>query len=276
LIGLTLFLILAAHARVGRAATPAAPPEPGAVVWYDLLTEDGEAALGFYRELFGWETVQHRDGGWVILHHGRPIGGVSEVTSELADLDEGLWLVGIAVDDVDTAVARALELGATIDVRPENMPGFARYAVVTDREDAPVLLVDPEIDMGGTEGHGSFVWTELWTRSPSVATAFYHRVVGFEQDTVEVNGHPYTVMTTAETHRAGLVATPLDTIEPAWVPYIGVTDLAAILDRVPKLGGQVLVGPHPEFANGSVALLVDPTGAAFFTYNIGGIGEVTQ
>lgn len=271
-VGLVPIFLQAARAQ----STPVPPAPPGAVVWHDLLTEDGEAVLAFYEGLFGWETAKHRDGGWVVLHHGRLIAGISEIDDATADLEEGMWLAGIAVRDVDAAAAKAVELGAKIDLGPKTLPGFARFAVITDLEDAPLLLVDPEIEIGGTGGHGGFVWTELWSKNPVVAASFYHEVVGFNRDQVKVNDNPYVVFETDDTRRAGLVATPLETIKPAWVPYIGVDELEKILAQVKKLSGRVIVAPHDDFANGSVALISDPGGAAFFVYELGGIGEVTE
>jgi len=269
-------MVVAGWLNAQSASIPTAPPVDGTVVWYDLLVEDGTAVLGFYQELFGWETVRHRDGGWVVLHHGRLIAGISEISSSDPDLDEGMWIVGIAVGDIEAAAAKAASLGAEVDLEPAELPGFARYAVISDLEGAPVLLVDPQTEMGGGRGHGTFVWTELWSRDPSAAAAFYRELIGYQRQQIKVNGSPYVVFETADTRRAGLVKTPLETIEPAWVPYIAVDRLSSTLDKVGKLGGQVVVGPNPDFSNGSVALIADPMGAAFFVYEIGGIGEVTE
>jgi predicted enzyme related to lactoylglutathione lyase len=246
------------------------------VVWYDLLTEDATKVLGFYRELFGWEAVQHRDRGWALLHHGRLIGGISEIPDDHPELEEGMWLVGIAVSEVDAAVEKAVALGAKLELGPAELTGFASYAVITDLENAPLLLVDPQVEMGGERSHGAFVWTELWSKNPSTAAAFYGEVIGFDQARITVNGNPYVVFESTDTRRAGLVTTPLESIDPAWVPYIGVDDLESTLDRVGTLGGRVIVPPHAEFANGSVALITDPGGAAFFMYHLGGIGEVKE
>ena len=75
-------VIVGAAAAVGaRGATPTKPAEPGSVLWYDLVTEDSDAVLNFYRELFGWEMVEHRPNNYVVLHQGRPIAGISQMMS---------------------------------------------------------------------------------------------------------------------------------------------------------------------------------------------------
>jgi predicted enzyme related to lactoylglutathione lyase len=276
LFAVAVILTTTRWSSAGPPTTPVPPPSAGEVVWYDLLTENGEAVIGFYSELFDWEMIAHRDGGWVIRHHGRLIGAISEIDGTDTELEEGFWLIGIAVSDVDAAVGTATALGGRVDLGPETLAGFARYAVVLDLEDAPVLLVDPEVELGDGPREGGFVWAELWSQDPSEAAAFYGEVIGYERRSIEVDGAPYLTLDTDGEHRLGLVAAPLPTIEPAWVPYVGVRYLDDTLERVARLGGVVVLEPHPELGNGAVALVADPTGAAFFVYELGGIGEVRE
>ncbi len=51
-----------------------------------------------------------------------------------------------------------------------------------------------------------------------------------------------------------------------WLPYVAVDDLSATLERTVALGGQVVVDPNPEFAEGQAAVIVDPTGAALAVF----------
>ncbi|NIW24978.1 MAG: VOC family protein, partial [Gammaproteobacteria bacterium] len=52
------------------------------------------------------------------------------------------------------------------------LEGYARYAVIEDPQGAQLLLLSPERALGGSEGPGSFVWTELWTDDSESATDF--------------------------------------------------------------------------------------------------------
>jgi hypothetical protein len=56
---------------------------------------------------------------------------------------------------------------------------------------------------------------------------------------------------------------PWEEVQSNWLPYVKVDDPAATAARVEALGGRVLFAPSPEARNGSVALVMDPTGAAF-------------
>ena len=71
----TMVIVGAVIALVATASTSHATPNPpttapGAVVWYDLLTEDAEAVLDFYRGIFGWDIQPWEPGAWVVLHQG--------------------------------------------------------------------------------------------------------------------------------------------------------------------------------------------------------------
>ena len=61
---------------------------------------------------------------------------------------------------------------------------------------------------------------------------------------------------------AGVVPIGGRPIKPNWLPYVRVNDLAAVAARAEQLGGRVIVRPSPEIRKGSVAVIVDPSGAA--------------
>ena len=49
-------------------------------------------------------------------------------------------------------------------------------------------------------------------------------------------------------------------VDPNWLPYVLVRNLAVILRRVKAGGGNVLQEPRDDFGDGNMALIVDPTG----------------
>jgi predicted enzyme related to lactoylglutathione lyase len=61
--------------------------------------------------------------------------------------------------------------------------------------------------------------------------------------------------------RAGILKSPWENVRPNWLPYIRVEDPAMVTDRVPKIGGKVILEPDPGIRKGSVAVIADPTGA---------------
>ncbi|MCP4898637.1 MAG: VOC family protein [bacterium] len=249
---------------------------PGTVIWWDLLTEDADAVMDFYSGIFGWEYHLHETGAWVVLLNDKPIAGISEIKDSLPEADESFWLAGIAVRNVDTAVEQARELGAKVRVDVDELPGFARYAVIEDPQSAPILLAKPLTQIGGATGHGAWLWTELWTVDVDAAIEFYGKVIGFETAETQVDGRSYQYFKTDDTARAGVLKTPYENVEPAWAPYIGVGKFPVVLEKVTELGGRVILEPAPSFGGGRVALVADPAGAALFVYNLEARHEVTR
>jgi len=267
---------LVAGVLPAQQSTPPVPAAPGEVVWWDLLTDDPATVLDFYHQLFGWDIAEHTDRHWVVSHHGRPIAGISRIRNDHPDVKQAFWLAGISVRDVDAAVDRARELGATVHVGPQDSAGYARFAVISDPERVPVMLLDPFRELGGPPGPGGWVWAELWARDPDAEARFYSQVVGYERDRIDVNGGAYGVLASGGQPRAGLLEVPSESIQPAWAPYLEVQDLDATLTRAVELGGAVLVEPQQLHSVGSVALIADPARAAFFVYQRPPGAEVKQ
>jgi predicted enzyme related to lactoylglutathione lyase len=87
-------------------------------------------------------------------------------------------------------------------------------------------------------------------------------VIGFTNEVLETRaGQNYHLLKT-DRPRAGLFASPWKREASAWLPYVRVEDPAAMARRVVELGGSVVLEPRADIRNGSLAIVVDPTGAA--------------
>ena len=249
---------------------------PGAFLGSDLLTEDAATAATFYAELFGWDVEKVEEGGFAIHQQGRLIASISQIDSAEDEVDESFWLVGIAVADLDKAVKAASRLGAEVRERVTTVEGYGRFAVISDPQGAPVMLIEPgSKPIGGTTGPGSWVWTELWTDDIDAAANFYAKVIGYGQSEVERRDEKYRVFKFGEELRAGLVKIPdeLENVEPGWAAYVGVEDLAKTMARVRELGGRVIFASEDNPVRGAVALIAGPAGAAVFVHEIGSAKE---
>lgn len=274
--GAAVLAIAAALAIAAPAASQEVPPAPGTFLGAVLVTDDAPAASAFYAELFGWDVEAAKDGGFAVRHKGRMIAGISPLREANEEVEESFWLVGLMVEDVDRSLQLASEQGATIHEKVERVSDYGRFAVIADRQAAPVLLVEPGVEpIGRTTGHGSWAWAELWTDDIEDAAAFYGEVIGVAHGTTDRGGEVYHLFTSKEQQRAGIVRIPdeLENLEPGWAPYVAVDDLGATLGKVKGLGGRVVFGEteHPSAAD--VALIMDPSGAVLFVYQIGSIGE---
>ncbi len=206
------------------------------------------------------------------LRDGVPFAGLNEIEDRIPDASESLWLAAIAVDDPAKSVATAKRLGATIHEDVRELKGWGTFALIQDPQGAPVMLVKPERQLGGTQGYTGWRWAELWTHDTAAGASFYRQVVGYGTEDVAIGDSTYAVFSSAGKRQAGLVEMPRPDIAPRWAPYVGVTDLRGMLVKVWEKGGKVLREPAEvtNLAAGQnrVALIADPTGAALFLYQL--------
>jgi predicted enzyme related to lactoylglutathione lyase len=271
------FTVLVAWLVMGTpAASQQPPPAPGEFLGAVLISDDAEAASQFYATLFGWDMEQAKDGGFAVWHKGRMIAGISPLRESNEDIEESFWLVGLTVEDVDAALQAAEQADGKIYEQAQRVSDYGKFAVVADRQTAPVLLIEPGIKpLGRTKGHGSWVWAELWTDDIEDAAAFYADVFGVTYDTTDRGGEEYHLFNSEEKPCAGIIEIPteLETVEPGWAPYVAVSDLGSTLQKAKELGGRVIFGEAEHPADADVALIMDPSGAVVFLYQIGSSGE---
>lgn len=107
----------------------------GAVCWVETASRDRDGSRQFYEELFGWSASEGEGGYWLFERDGEEVAGLMDVPPGVPDEVPSYWLVYFAVDDVDTAVARASELGGSV-AAPAMEVGDMRFAVLEDTEGA--------------------------------------------------------------------------------------------------------------------------------------------
>jgi len=268
----SLRLCIALLLGTSPALLPGRAEAVGEIFWFTLLSEDVGAAAEFYSDLFGWEIVQSPTGGLMALRNGQPFAGMNRIENRLPDASESMWLAAISVADTARSVATARRLNATIRQDTTELEGWGTYAVIQDPQGAPLLIVKPQRTLGGRQGYGGWRWAELWTRDTGAAATFYREVIGYEIENVQTGNDIYTAFSSGGQRSAGLVELQRADIAPRWAPYVGVTDLRGILVRVWQEGGQVLREPaeidFEAAGENRVALIVDPSGAALFLYQL--------
>ena len=246
---------------------------PGKIVWHDLITDTPEQTKTFYGELFGWEfeavdTALSANLNYTLIRNeGRLIGGMVDQNLIDTQKDISQWVALISVEDVDSAVAVTTANGGRVITPPLNLADRGRIAVIADPQGAIVTLLQSNAGdpLDGLEvASGGFLWNELWTDAVGAAAEFYQALVGFEIVAAARVGQEYRVMKSQGQPRAGIMAMPVDDVAPIWVPYLRVTDdseLDAVVARVEKLGGSILLDPQDRQIGGRAALIAGPSGA---------------
>jgi predicted enzyme related to lactoylglutathione lyase len=242
---------------------------PGKFVWHDLNTGDPKGSKRFYGELLGWEFTDSS-----ILGHdytvarvgGRPIGGIHTPPRDDSGKTPAHWLSYMSVADVDASVKTVTDSGGGVLAGPLNLDMIGRAAVVRDSQGAPFGLVrlkggDPVDPPAPIEG--AFFWNEYLTRDLDGTLKFYQALAPYEATTAKTEGTASYVVLKNAAARAGVFRVPDSErdVPPNWLPYVLVSDPAALAARVPQLGGKVLLAPKPEFRNASLAVVADPSGA---------------
>ena len=105
------------------------------------------------------------------------------------------------------------------------------------------------------------MWTELLANDPQGAARFYHSVFGYETRTIDRRGGKYTLLTHEGKERAGILRNPAEQWDPVWLTYFGVDDPVAASARAESLGGKVMLPASPQVREGTMAVVMDPSGA---------------
>jgi uncharacterized protein len=99
------------------------------IVHLELHTGDLPAARATYAQLCGWraEQIQTRSGPYTAIALGERFGGgIVECGTSRA-----MWLPYVQVSEIQTAAARARELGASVLLDPREGPAGWRTVVST-------------------------------------------------------------------------------------------------------------------------------------------------
>jgi predicted enzyme related to lactoylglutathione lyase len=127
-------------------------PANGSFCWYELGTNDPDAAQNFYKSLLGWEIKESKatsecegSGGPPMVYNeivvgGQHVGGMYKMGPEFGGASSH-WMAYVAVDDVDARARQVWELGGKVCVPPTDIPAVGRFCVVNDPTGATLALI---------------------------------------------------------------------------------------------------------------------------------------
>lgn len=124
-----------------------AVPGVGRVAWVDLTVPDAAAERDFYRQVVGWGSAEVEMGGYSDFNMLQPgSGDVAAGICHARGVNAGLppvWLVYVAVADLEASTARCRELGGAVVAGPSGMGSYGRYCVIRDPAGAHLALYEP-------------------------------------------------------------------------------------------------------------------------------------
>lgn len=247
-------------------------PAIGGWCWPELATTDPAGAKAFYGGLLGWEAFEVPSGGGnytIFRLGGLDCAACYHLSPEQRERGVPVhWQNYVKVASADETAAKALRLGGSVTAAAFDVEGIGRMAVLKDPAGVGFSVWQDGLHRGtGTAFQtGAYCWTELMTRQPDQARAFYGGLFGWEAKESDLMGFTYVEFQADGAPVGGLM--PMSGPEWEGLPdhfmqYFSVADAAASSGRAEALGGKVCVPPSPIPGVGIFAILEDPAGAAF-------------
>jgi len=247
--------------------------QPSSFVWYELMTEDVDAATDFYEKVVGWNSEPFEGSGmrYIVVSAGKGgVGGIMAIPEEAkAHGAKPGWMGYIGVPDTDAAAARIEAAGGTIHKAPTDIPNVGRFAVVADPQGAPFMLMTPSSDNPPpppATNTGRVGWHELMAGEMKGAFSFYADQFGW----TNTHDHPMGPMGVYRLFAAGgeepiggMMTKPDIVPRPGWTYYFNVEGIDAAVERIKTNGGEIANGPMEVPGESWVVQAKDPQGAVF-------------
>ncbi|WP_308119528.1 VOC family protein [Streptomyces sp. JJ38] len=259
------------------------PPE-GTPCWADVMVSDLAAAKRFYGELFGWtfdEPAPAAQGHYTPARSGgRMVAGLMRKTDGRMPT---VWTVYLAVSDARAAAGRVSAAGGQVigAPRPVGSGPAGIMGTAADPGGAVFGLWEARSHTGfGRWGEpGSYIWTEVHTRSPAEVDVFYPEVFGYRPLSAaavrdpDAQGEEPAILVwaprgrPADEEHAVVARCLMEEGTPPELPahflvYFAVDGCEAAVETVRRLGGRVRrapeLGPY-----GRWAVCTDNQGADF-------------
>jgi predicted enzyme related to lactoylglutathione lyase len=98
----------------------------------ELSTDDPAKAREFYAGLFSWkfEQMPMGDSTYTMIRPGSGAGG--GITRKMMPNQPTAWLAYVEVDNVESSVKKAADLGGKVVVPPSPIPNMGFFAILQD------------------------------------------------------------------------------------------------------------------------------------------------
>jgi predicted enzyme related to lactoylglutathione lyase len=246
---------------------------PGAFSWIELGTTDQNAAKHFYTSLFGWAFTDSPMGpnDFYTMFTLEGQNAAAAYTLRPEQTAQGVppnWNLYIAVENADLAVARGVELGASVLGGPFDVYTFGRMAIMADPTGAVFSIWEAKshTGIGVSRQHGSLCWADLSTPDAARASEFYADLFGYE---ITPGQEGYLHIKNGDDFIGGIPPAHHrnPNAPPHWLIYIQVDDCVAATAKAKELGASIHVGPMDIPNIGKMTVLADPQGATFALFH---------
>jgi predicted enzyme related to lactoylglutathione lyase len=251
-------------------STTTKPYAPGTPCWVDLMAKDQQAALDFYKDVFGWagEPGPAEFGGYAVMElGGRAVCGIGPAMAPEGQPEPPhVWTTYLASDDADATARKVKDAHGTVLFEPMDVGNLGRMFVAADPTGAVFGVWGHKEFFGAVAVNepGSMTWNECNTRDVPAAAAFYDAALGIKA--VAMDEMPgYFGLEVAGRTVGGLQDMgdnfPAQ-VPPHWMAWFAVDDTDSTVDAAVKRGATVVVPPM-DIPPGRMAGIQDPWGAVF-------------
>ncbi|MEV7420044.1 VOC family protein [Streptomyces sp. NPDC089919] len=250
------------------------PYRPGTPCWTDLMVPDQQAALDFYRDLFGWqgEVGPPETGGYSVCELlGKPVAGIMKAMNPDGTVPDPLppavWTTYLSTDDLGAALKAGEAAGGSTVMGEQQVMDLGKMAVLADPTGAVFGLWQAGTFAGAgiVNEPGAVVWSELATTDPAAAAAYYSKLLPIGTAPSEIPGaEGYTELQVNDRSVGGIMGLDQhpEGTPPHWLTYFNVDDADSVQAAAVRAGATVLA-PAFDMPVGRMAVLQDPQGAVF-------------
>jgi uncharacterized protein len=245
----------------------------GTPIWYELLSNDINAAIAFYERVTGWKVPTSPPGtphGYRMIDTSNGhVGGTMQLTDEMRKNGANpTWLFYVAVDDVDATAKKVEPAGGKILMQPFDIPSAGRAAMIADPQGIPFYVMRGAMDAPSTAwertGMGKCNWNELATPDPAAAHSFYETLFGWTYPEKMAMGEAGEyVFVEAAGQRIGATMKQSEGQPRGWQFYFRVPNIDGALEKVKAAGGKVHAGPMDVPGGDRVIVASDREGVPF-------------
>jgi uncharacterized protein len=246
-------------------------------IWYELVTNDLDKAVDFYRKIAGWDI---KDSGTPHMRYmlfskdGKDVGGMMTWEAAGATGMPPQWMGHIHTATLDKELEAVKADGGTIIKPAQDIPGVGRFAVVHDPQKVKYLLFEParreappRLDQMAV---GNVGWHELLTEDAAKAFEYYSKHYGWQKDHAHDMG-PMGIYQTFRTDKPLYTGGMMNLggpgmppgIPPHWQYYFIVEEIEAAQKRVQDAGGNVVLPPMDVPGGSRIMQAIDDQGGHF-------------
>jgi uncharacterized protein len=246
------------------------PYAQGTPCWIDLMAKDQQAAIDFYRGLFGWsgERGPEEFGGYAMMTlRDKPVAGIGpSMAPEGMPEPPHVWTTYLASDDADDTTKLIGEADGTVMVPPMDVGDTGRMAIAADPT-GTVFGYWQYKDFFGAQlvnEPNTLIWNECNTRDVPGATAFYRDAFGIAVEPME-GAAGYCALNVDGKTVGGMqdISSMFPEAVPAhWMTWFAVEDVDATVAKAESLGATITL-PAQDGMPGRLAGICDPWGAMF-------------